>query len=54
MGSDKKDFEVAIFFSTQNIDFPFLFEETLGAFLFPSFPFSFFFSLVFNIFSLFF
>jgi hypothetical protein len=54
MGSDKKDFEVAMFFSTQNIDFPFLFEETLGAFLFPSFPFSFFFSLLFNIFSLFF
>jgi hypothetical protein len=50
MGSYKKDFEVAIFFSSQNIDFPFLFEETLGAFLF-----SFFFSLYFfNTFSLFF
>jgi hypothetical protein len=34
MGSYKKDFEVAIFFSSQNIDFPFLFEETPGAFLF--------------------
>jgi hypothetical protein len=34
MGSDKKDFEVAMFFSPQNIDFPFLFEETFGAFLF--------------------
>jgi hypothetical protein len=51
MGSYKKDFEVAIFFSSQNIDFPFLFEETLGAFIFLSFPFSFFFSL-FLIFSL--
>jgi hypothetical protein len=36
MGSYKKDFEVAMFFSSQNIDFPFLFEETLGAFLFLS------------------
>jgi hypothetical protein len=45
MGSYKKNFEVAIFFSSQNIDFPFLFEETLGAFIFLSFPFSFFFSL---------
>jgi hypothetical protein len=34
MGSHKKDFEVAMFFSSQNIDFSFLFEETLGAFLF--------------------
>jgi hypothetical protein len=25
-----------MFFSSQNIDFPFLFVETLGAFLFPS------------------
>jgi hypothetical protein len=36
MGSYKKDFEVAIFFSSQNIDFPFLVEETLRAFLFLS------------------
>jgi hypothetical protein len=36
MGSYKMDFEVAIFFSSQNIDFPFLFEETLRAFLFLS------------------
>jgi hypothetical protein len=43
--SYKKDFEVAMFFSSQNIGFPFLFQETLGAFLFLSFPFSFFFSL---------
>ena len=34
MGSYKKDFEVPMFFSSQNIDFPFLFEETLRAFLF--------------------
>jgi hypothetical protein len=45
MGSYKKDFEVAIFFSSQNIGFPFIFEETLGAFFFLCFPFSFFFSL---------
>jgi hypothetical protein len=45
MGSYKKDFEVAIFFSSQNIGFPFIFEETLGAFLFLCFSFSFFFSL---------
>jgi hypothetical protein len=44
MGSYREDFEVAIFFSSQNIGFPFLFEETLGAFLFLSFAFSFFFS----------
>jgi hypothetical protein len=37
----KKDFEIEIFFSSQNIDFPFLFTETLGAFLFPSSFFSF-------------
>jgi hypothetical protein len=37
MGSYKKDFEVVMFFSSQNIDFPFLFEETLGAFLFLAF-----------------
>jgi hypothetical protein len=43
MGSHKKDFEVAMFFSSQNIDFNFLFEETLGAFLF----FQYFFSLLF-------
>jgi phosphoribulokinase len=36
IGSYKKDFEVVMFFSSQNIDFPFLFEETLGAFLFSS------------------
>jgi hypothetical protein len=36
MGSYKMDFEVAMFFSSQNIDFPFLFEETLRAFLFLS------------------
>jgi hypothetical protein len=42
MGSYKKDFEVAMFFSSQNIDFPFLFEEALGAFLFLSFSLSFF------------
>jgi hypothetical protein len=49
MGSYKKNFKVVMFFSSQNIDFPFLFEETLGAFLFLSFPFSFFFSLFFSI-----
>jgi hypothetical protein len=43
MGTYKKDFEVGLFFSSQNIHFLFLFEETLGAFLFLSFPFSFFF-----------
>jgi hypothetical protein len=37
--SYKKDFKVAMFFSSQNIDFIFLFEETLVAF-----------SLFFNIF----
>jgi hypothetical protein len=45
MGSYKKDFDVAIFFYSQNIDFPFLFEETLAAFLFLSLfsiPFLFF------------
>jgi hypothetical protein len=36
MGSYKKDFDVAMFFSSQNIDFPFLFTESLRAFLFPS------------------
>jgi hypothetical protein len=55
MCSYKKDFEIAIFFSSQNIDFPFLFEETLGAFLFLSFSFSFFLSPFFQyFFSLFF
>jgi hypothetical protein len=48
MGSYKKDFDVAMFFSSQNIDFPFLFEETFGAFLFLSFL-----SLFSNTFSLF-
>jgi hypothetical protein len=50
MGSYKKDFDVAMFFSSQNIDFPFLFEETFGAFLFLSFLslfFQYFFSLFF-------
>jgi hypothetical protein len=51
MDSHKKNFEDAIFFSSQNIDFSFLFEETLGAFLFLSSPFSFF-SLFSNTFSL--
>jgi hypothetical protein len=46
MDSHKKNFEDAMFFSSQNIDFPFLFEETLGAFLFLSF------SLFSNTFSL--
>jgi hypothetical protein len=52
MGSYKKDFEVATFFSSQNIDISFLFEETLTIFLFLSFPFSFSLSLSFNTFSL--
>jgi hypothetical protein len=43
MGSYKNDFEVAMFFSSQNIDFPFLFEETLGAFIFIFLSFFFFF-----------
>jgi hypothetical protein len=42
MGSYKKDFEVARFFFSQNIDFPFLLEETLGAFLFLSLFFQYF------------
>jgi hypothetical protein len=42
MGSYKNDFEVAMFFSSQNIDFPFLFEETLGAFIFIFLSFFFF------------
>jgi hypothetical protein len=51
MGSDKKDFEVAMFFSPQNIDFPFLFEETFGAFLFfNTFSLSLFFSMHSSIF----
>jgi hypothetical protein len=36
----KKIFEVEVFFSSQNTDFP-LFEETLGAFLFLFFLFLF-------------
>jgi hypothetical protein len=32
--TSKRIFEVEIFFSSQNIDFPFLFEETLVDFLF--------------------
>jgi hypothetical protein len=35
-----------MFFSSQNIDFPFLFAETLGAFLFPSSFFLSFFSML--------
>jgi hypothetical protein len=48
MSSYKKDFEVAMFFSSQNIDFPFLFEETLGVFFFSLFSntFSLFFSML--------
>jgi hypothetical protein len=54
IGSYKKDFEVAMFFSTQNIDFPFLFEKTLGAFLFFLLFLFLYFSLsLFNTFSLF-
>jgi hypothetical protein len=49
MGSYKKDFDVAMFYSSQNIDFPFLFEETLELFFFFLFL-----SLFFNTFSLFF
>jgi hypothetical protein len=44
MDSRKKN-EVEIFFSAQNIDFPFLFAETLGAFLFHSSFFQYFFFL---------
>jgi hypothetical protein len=47
MGSYKKDIEVAMFFPSQNIDFPFLFEETLRAFLFLSLLFQYIFSLFF-------
>jgi hypothetical protein len=47
MGSYKKDFEVAMFFSSQNIDFPFLFDETLGAFLFSLSFFQYFFYFFF-------
>jgi hypothetical protein len=36
MDSHKKDVEVEMFFSSQNIDFLILFVENLGAFLFPS------------------
>jgi hypothetical protein len=39
--TSKRIFEVEVFFSSQNIDFP-LFEETLGAFLFLPFFLSFF------------
>jgi hypothetical protein len=41
MGSCKKDFEVAMFFSSQNVDSPFLFDGSLGAFLFLFFSLSF-------------
>jgi hypothetical protein len=46
LGSYKKDFDVAMLFSSQNIDFSFLFEETIGAFVFLSFSlfFQYFFS----------
>jgi hypothetical protein len=51
MGSYKIDFDVAMFFSSQNIDFPFLFEGTLGAFIFLFSSFSlFFFQYVFSFF----
>jgi hypothetical protein len=43
--TSKMIFEVQVFFSSQNIDFPLLFEETLGAFFL--FSFSFFFSFFF-------
>jgi hypothetical protein len=36
MDSRKKDLEVEMFFSSQNISFPILFAETLVAFLFSS------------------
>jgi hypothetical protein len=54
MGSYKKDFDVVMFFSSQNIDFSFLFEETLGAFLFLSFSLSLSLSLsiLFSLFSM--
>jgi hypothetical protein len=52
MGSYKKDFEVAMFFSSQNVYFPFLFEEALEAFLFLSL-FSNTFSLIFYMLHLF-
>jgi hypothetical protein len=52
MGSYKIDFDVAIFFSSQNIDFPFLFEGTLGAFIFLFSSFSLFFSIRFLFFSM--
>jgi hypothetical protein len=43
-----KFFEVEMFFSFQNIDFPFLFAETLGDFLFSFLSFfQYFFSLFF-------
>jgi hypothetical protein len=43
IGPYKKDFDVAMFFSSQNINFLFLFEETLGDFLFLSLFFQYFF-----------
>jgi hypothetical protein len=52
IGSYKKDFDVAMFFSSQNIDFPYLFEETLGAFLFLSLFFNTFFLFFQYLFSL--
>jgi hypothetical protein len=48
----KRIFEVELFFSSQNIDFPFLFVETLGAFFFFLFLFFFLFFLFFYALSL--
>jgi hypothetical protein len=52
-GLTQKDFEVKMFFSSQNNDFLFLFAETLGAFLFPSSFFNNFFYLFFSMLRLF-
>jgi hypothetical protein len=52
LGSYKKDFEVAMFFSSQNIVFPFLFVETIGAFLFLSSSLSLFSILSLSFFSM--
>jgi hypothetical protein len=49
MGSYKKDFEVAMFFSSQNIDFHFYLKRLLELFFFLFFSLS-----LFNTFSLFF
>jgi hypothetical protein len=50
MGSYKKDFEVAMFFSSQNIGFPFYLKRLLELLFF--FPFFNTFSLFFSILSL--